>query len=460
MVEVGGLNKRSRVLEGSEKDITGQVINVPMDFYPRFKKDIDNAIRDLAGIALYSVQPFFTQPEKISEMFDSSLTPIFSRDVVTLSPKIEYMQIEHITRHKIMYPEKPRYVAMDIGLKHDRFGFSMGYIEDMVFVEKEYFNDETQKMDIVKVKMPKIVIELVLEIAPEMEYGEVELARVRFLIFQLKKFGYNIKYSSADGFQSKDMEQILKRNGVKHQYISVDKTTEPYETFRSALYENRVRAIHHPKLELEMNTLEKNYVNNTIDHPKRGCFAANTEIEMADGSFVRIDYKKGLIGKQCKTYDIENNVETTSEIIGWELTKITDRLLEIIFDNGVRVFCTEDHRFLLKDGSYIEAQYLTRKSELHHVKVFDIILNKFPVGLPVYDIQVANTHNFKLRNGCYVHNSKDVADAVCQVIYACHVDPHFHEDLLAFTNVDECDTLEGEDIGDKEMRDFLEWSRK
>lgn len=33
--------------------------------------------------------------------------------------------------------------------------------------------------------------------------------------------------------------------------------------------------------------------------------------------------------------------------------------------------------------------------------------------VPVYDIEVANVHNFKLHDSAYVHNSKDVADAVC-----------------------------------------------
>ena len=33
--------------------------------------------------------------------------------------------------------------------------------------------------------------------------------------------------------------------------------------------------------------------------------------------------------------------------------------------------------------------------------------------VPVYDIEVPGNDNFKLHEACYVHNSKDVADAVC-----------------------------------------------
>lgn len=38
-------------------------------------------------------------------------------------------------------------------------------------------------------------------------------------------------------------------------------------------------------------------------------------------------------------------------------------------------------------------------------------------AVPVYDLTVDGTHNFKLFNGPFVHNSKDVADALAGVVY-------------------------------------------
>lgn len=269
-VEIGGLNRRSRILEGVEEDITGEVINVPMEFFDKFKKDIDNALRDIAGVAVYSVQPFFGQRESIHEMWDSSMPRIFSVDSATLSDKSEYQVVEKILPHKIQFPERVRYVGMDVGLKHDNFGFSIGYIEEIKFRKKQFFNEVTQELQEVVEKVPIIRLEMHLRIYPERELGEVELSRVRFLIFKLRKVGYKIKYASADGFQSKDMEQILKRNGIQFDYISMDKTLDPYETFRSAVYDGRVKSIYHPLLEEEMVRLEKNYILNKVDHPVHG----------------------------------------------------------------------------------------------------------------------------------------------------------------------------------------------
>jgi hypothetical protein len=282
-VEIGGLNKRNRILTGDEMDVTGQVINVPMEFYEKFKSDIDSALRDIAGIALYSVCPFFANREKINEMFDTSIVRKFSVDTATLSPKTEFVLKEKILIHKIPNPKSIRFFGLDVGLKKDSFGFALGYISHMQYVEREYFDEMEQEIRTIKERVPFVVIDMVLEIVKEDDFGEVDLGRVRTLIFNLKRFGYKIKYGSADGFQSVDMMQILRKKGITMDYISMDRTTEPYECFRSAVYDNRVKCIYHPKLEIELNELEKNYVLDKVDHPKH-----NSSKDLADavGSLV------------------------------------------------------------------------------------------------------------------------------------------------------------------------------
>lgn len=315
-VEVGGLNRRSRILDGSETDVVGDIVNIPMDFYDKFKKDIDNALRDIAGVAVYSVQPFFGEKQKINEMFDSSIERIFSVDKATLSSKDEYEKVERIVKYRPDNRDKIRYVAMDIGLKKDRFGFAMGYIEDLVTVTKEFYNDEKQALEVVKVRLPLVNVEMILQIYPEAEFGEVELSRVRFLIFKLKKLGYKIKYSSADGFQSKDMEQILKRNGINHEYISMDKTNEPYETFRSAVYENRVKCIYHPVLEEELNRLERNYVTGKIDHPvKFSKDVADAVGQLVYNCHVNMKFQDDSLLPTTLTNNEPSNVETLESIL-------------------------------------------------------------------------------------------------------------------------------------------------
>lgn len=267
-VELGGMFKNNRILEGYETDVTGETISVPMEFYDAFKKDLDNALRDLAGLALYSVQPFFGEREKIHDIFDSSLQKIFTRELATLSPK--YITEEHIINHIIRNKKQPRYIAIDVGLKKDLLGFAMGHISQIIPVKRQLFNDMTGKMDYVIEKLPYIEFDMLLSVKKEEEFGEVELQRILNLIYNLRKYGYKIRFSSADGFQSAHIQQVLKRNGIKNEYISMDRTLEPYETFRSAVYDGRVKCPYNAILEKELIQLEKDYVNNKVDHPVKG----------------------------------------------------------------------------------------------------------------------------------------------------------------------------------------------
>lgn len=265
-VEIGDLNRRSRILTKHDKPV-GKVINVPMDFYDKFEADIENSIRDIAGYGIHAIQPFIGNKDKIIGMFDDTLPRVFSVDVATLSPKAEYISVEYLM-NKPVDPGKSRYIAQDIGLRKDSFGYAMGYIDGYKKMKREFFNNETQQLETYEERLPICVVELVLEIRPEKEFGEVEIARVRNLIYQSIKRGYKIRRASADGFQSKDMEQQLKRNGIKAEYISMDRTPEPYETFRTAMYDGRIRCVYHPKLEIELNDLERDYSKNgKIDHP-------------------------------------------------------------------------------------------------------------------------------------------------------------------------------------------------
>lgn len=39
-------------------------------------------------------------------------------------------------------------------------------------------------------------------------------------------------------------------------------------------------------------------------------------------------------------------------------------VLEIMFDNGLKTVCTPNHLFMLVDGTYKEAQYLSKKDNI------------------------------------------------------------------------------------------------
>jgi intein/homing endonuclease len=132
-------------------------------------------------------------------------------------------------------------------------------------------------------------------------------------------------------------------------------------------------------------------------------------------------------------------------------TREVSTYIKVHLDNGEVVKCTPNHRFMLRDGSYKEAQYLQEEDSLmplyyirQAMKIFGgrkvavkrrlikmglnvpnsthnhkvVLIEKVSCdSIPVYDIEVPLTNNFALSAGIFVHNSKDVADAMAGAVH-------------------------------------------
>lgn len=76
---------------------------------------------------------------------------------------------------------------------------------------------------------------------------------------------------------------------------------------------------------------------------------------------------------------------------------------------------------MLKDGTYKEAKDLTKNDLLMSYNpnqtFYVLYIKHLPYTEDVYDLTIADNHNFLLSAGIFVHNSKDAIDAVCGAIY-------------------------------------------
>jgi hypothetical protein len=91
--------------------------------------------------------------------------------------------------------------------------------------------------------------------------------------------------------------------------------------------------------------------------PGRGCFVPETRVLMADSTYVPIGTVK--LGDVVK--DAEGMEQRVLEVFRYQ---VDEELLELEFDNGKKVRCTKDHKFLTKNRRWVEAQYLTEDDEL------------------------------------------------------------------------------------------------
>jgi len=92
-----------------------------------------------------------------------------------------------------------------------------------------------------------------------------------------------------------------------------------------------------------------------------GCFTSDIKVKLTDGrglSFKDIikEYKQG---KKNYTYTINSEgLIEIAEIKNPRLTKKNQKIIKIVLDNGEEIKCTLDHQFMLRNGTYKEAQKL------------------------------------------------------------------------------------------------------
>ena len=93
-----------------------------------------------------------------------------------------------------------------------------------------------------------------------------------------------------------------------------------------------------------------------------GCFSGDTEIALTDGRNIKFKdlVKERGEGKRNYCYTIREDLSVgIEEILNPRITKEKASVIKIVLDNGEEIICTPDHKFMLRDGSYLEAWKLT-----------------------------------------------------------------------------------------------------
>lgn len=268
-VLIGNESRRSEILQpGAQVPPGMETIQVPADLRIEFDKDIDGSIRDLAGRTTLSTQPFIRNRESIHECLSRSdefgyrnIFELESYDLSIAVPK----PIEDNIRTDV---DQMRVVHVDLATTGDAAGIACGHVAGMRTMTK--LNPFTG--DMVSEVLPVIAIDFAMRIVPP-QNGEIDFSKIRQIIFMLKEqYGLPIKILTADGFNSVDFKQIMGKKGYVTDYVSMDRTTEPYKSFKNALADNRVLLPRSNILVQELVGLEltRDKSKEKVDHPPRG----------------------------------------------------------------------------------------------------------------------------------------------------------------------------------------------
>lgn len=285
-VLIGNERINSKILEpGEEKNyenIEGvRIIEVPEDYRRDFERDLEDAIREVAGMATLGLSLFFQRRDKIAKICEHKEVvpehPFTVNEWQTDKPG-GFMWGRICKRVKkrlpggftedgwepILNPHVPRHVRLDPSLTGDATGIAVGHIAGYTEVVRRDENGKEYSE-----VAPKIIVDFVLRVVPPLE-DEIMLGTVRSLIYQLQEHGFNITYASSDSWQSADTKQKLKQRGIDCEIFSVDADKQPYQTLKVTVYEERLFCYPYAILLDELKFLEYDAVRGRVDHPEDG----------------------------------------------------------------------------------------------------------------------------------------------------------------------------------------------
>ncbi len=117
-----------------------------------------------------------------------------------------------------------------------------------------------------------------------------------------------------------------------------------------------------------------------------GCFTRDTKIRLMDGRDLDFEQliQEDKEGKRNWTFGFnqEGNRIEVAEITNPRITRRNAELVEVTIDNGEKIRCTPDHRYLLRDGTYRQARNLQQGDSLMplYTRVDDGIDSEKPEG--------------------------------------------------------------------------------
>jgi len=275
----------SKILEPDEVEAVREklqegmvIVDVPIDYRNDFDNNLEDSIRDVAGIATVSVSPFIQQLDKIVPCIDVNRSHPFSVEewVQTDGGSVNWTKLakqvsvrEGASMSQIwqpkFYPGLARHVHIDPSLNSDSTGFAIGCVTGYKTIVRR--DPETQEQ--YTEPAPRVWVDMLLRINPPIG-GEIDYGMIRALVYQFQHYGFSIGLVTMDQFNSADSLQKFSKKGITAERLSVDKPMDAYDVLKSAIYENRISFYDYKPLLDELKSIQRDNVRNKVDHPRLG----------------------------------------------------------------------------------------------------------------------------------------------------------------------------------------------
>jgi hypothetical protein len=280
-VEVGDSLYPSRILDAksSAEAVTqaragADVLEVPGEYRDAFVRDVEQSLRDLAGIATYGISLLIREGARVNKCLTDAWQHPFTRQEITITDEddvqldsyfqpLKVFRVERSRHLPRLNPHMPRTINIDIAFTGDSLGLACGHVEGFEEFRRFRTLDGSEYTE----RLPLVNIDFMLRVMPPAR-GEIDLLKVQRFIQSLRDQGMPIQHITTDGYQSTYLMQLFRKLGFQTTVLSMDRNDEPYMIAKQAIYDRRARFYRHDWFMLELSRLERNLDDRTVDHPR------------------------------------------------------------------------------------------------------------------------------------------------------------------------------------------------
>lgn len=292
LVELATDHRPARIIESLEfAEDPDNVIEIPESFRVECEQDLEQALKDLAGVPSSRTGRFIPFPKQITEASEwwhqrSGDCGLFKTETVSLRDLfrdtllgLPYDRAKHkLDWTLLVNPEYIQYAKLeghqgyamhvDTSLSGDAMGIAIGHIVGTTVLEKAmFFNEkESRVRNFENLVAPLYHIDGVLQVRAKT--GEqIDLNIITDLGLYLAS-KLPIKYGSADWLESAQMLQTWRANRIITGVVSVDRTPNAYYELKHAIREKRIALPLHRVLDRELRLLRRLTIGGKIkvDH--------------------------------------------------------------------------------------------------------------------------------------------------------------------------------------------------
>ena len=230
-----------------------RVIQVPntAEYYNSFKTNPYFAIQNIAGRRTMPEMALFNSVGIFEKVFFKEQT-IFRSDtpVITLEnfKSLDDYMLEN-NKDYFLHPDRPdcfRYIHLDMAYRGDRFGLASVYSDRIKYTSEDGH----------EIMRRKYFVDFCLGITTK-NRETVDILKVLEFVYSLKEKGYPIKLVTTDNHQGEIARQMIAKRGVKTEYLSMEKTKEPYLNLKNVIITESLEGFKNPALIKELRGLRE-----------------------------------------------------------------------------------------------------------------------------------------------------------------------------------------------------------